>query len=73
MRIEFGERLPDITQPINGVEPWGILLTYRDGTKAAVLRLGYSGTRWHFVSAPSPRAGNSHEDDFNNRNYANFQ
>ena len=24
-------------------------VTYRDGTKGAVLRLGFSGTRWHFA------------------------
>jgi len=28
------KELPDLNRPINGVEPWGILLTYRDGTKA---------------------------------------
>ena len=51
MRVEFGDKLPDLSRPINGVEPWGILLTYRDGTKASVLRLGYySGTRWNFAA-----------------------
>ncbi len=49
MRVEFGERLPDLTQPINGIEPWGILLTYRDGTKGTVLKIGFSGTRWNFA------------------------
>lgn len=52
MRVEYGdEPLPDLTRPINGVEPWSILLTYRDGTKASVLRLGYySGVRWNFAA-----------------------
>ena len=51
MRVEYGDKVPDLTRPINGVEPWGILLTYRDGTKASVLRLGYySGVRWNFAA-----------------------
>jgi hypothetical protein len=52
MRVEYAdEPLPDLTRPINGVEPWGILLTYRDGTRASVLRLGYySGVRWNFAA-----------------------
>jgi len=52
MRVEYGDKeLPDLSRPINNVEPWGILLTYRDGTKASVLRLGYySGTRWNFAA-----------------------
>src|SRR5262249_10061547 len=49
MRVEFGAKLPDITRPINGIEPWGILVTYRDGTKGTVLKLGCSGTRWTFA------------------------
>jgi hypothetical protein len=50
MRVEFGDKVPDITRPIGGVEPWGILVTYRDGTKATVLKLGFSGTRWNFAA-----------------------
>ncbi|MBM3993887.1 MAG: hypothetical protein FJ303_07015 [Planctomycetes bacterium] len=49
MRAEFGDNVPDITRPIGGVEPWGILVTYRDGTKGVVLKLGSSGTRWNFA------------------------
>jgi hypothetical protein len=49
MRAEFGDKVPDITRPINNVEPHGILLTLQDGTKATVLKLGYSGTRWNFA------------------------
>jgi len=41
--------VPDITLPIDKVEPHGILLTLRDGTKATVLKIGYSATRWNFV------------------------
>jgi hypothetical protein len=49
MSAEFGDNVPDITQPIGGHEPWGILVTYRDGTKGTMLKLGYSGTRWNFA------------------------
>ena len=49
MATEFGDKLPDITRPINGVEPWGILVTYRDGTKGVMLKFGFSGTRWNFA------------------------
>jgi hypothetical protein len=30
--LEFGDKLPDITRPINGVQPFGILLTRLAGT-----------------------------------------
>jgi hypothetical protein len=49
MRAELGDKVPDITQPIDDVPSHGILLTLRDGTKAAVLKLGYSSTRWNFA------------------------
>jgi hypothetical protein len=48
LRSEYGDKLPDISRPINRNEPWGILLEYRDGMKATILKVGYSGTRWHF-------------------------
>jgi hypothetical protein len=71
LRLEFGEKYPDITRPINGVEPFGILLTYRDGTKATVLRLGYSSTRWHFAcklsSDPRPRLTSHYVGPWRNR------
>jgi hypothetical protein len=53
------------------VEPWGILLTYRDGTKASVLKFGFSGTRWNFAcklaGERSPRATNHYVGPWNNR------
>ncbi len=73
MRVEYGnEKLPDLSRPINGVEPWGILLTYRDGTKASVLRLGrYSGTRWNFAAKLAgerlPRATSHYVGPWRNR------
>ena len=72
MRIEFGDKLPDITQPINKVEPWGMLLTYRDGTRGTVLRLGATGTtRWHFAcklaGEPTPRVSSHYVGPWGNR------
>src|SRR5205823_534559 len=49
LRAEFGANLPDMRRPLNNVQPYGILLTYCDGTKATVLKIGYSGTRWNFA------------------------
>jgi hypothetical protein len=71
MRVEFGDNLPDLTRPIGGHEPWGILLTYRDGTKAIVLKLGYSGTRWNFAcrlaGKRQPRVTSHYVGPWNNR------
>jgi hypothetical protein len=72
MRVEFGDQMPDITQPINRIEPWGILLTYRDGTKGTVLRLGgSSATRWHFAcklaGERTPRVTSHHVGPWRNR------
>lgn len=71
MRVEFGDKLPDITRPINGVEPWGILVTYRDGTKGTMLKLGYSGTRWNFAcklaGEKTPRVTSHHVGPWRNR------
>jgi hypothetical protein len=71
MRVEFGDKVPDITRPINGVEPWGILVTYRDGTKGVVLKVGVSGTRWNFACKLSgerePRATSHYVGPWRNR------
>ncbi len=72
MRVEFGDKLPDITQPVNKIEPWGILLTYRDGTKGTVLKLGdSSSTRWHFAcklaGEQTPRVTSHHVGPWRNR------
>jgi hypothetical protein len=49
MKAEFGDNVPDITRPIKNTEPHGILMTRQDGTKATMLKLGASGTRWNFA------------------------
>jgi hypothetical protein len=71
MGVEFGDKVSDFRRPINGVEPWGILLTYRDGTKATVLKLGFSGTRWNFAcklaGERQPRATSHYVGPWRNR------
>ena len=49
LRPEFGDKVPDITRPLEDREPHGILVSFRDGPKATVLKIGYSSTRWHFA------------------------
>src|SRR6202023_3171459 len=49
LRAEFGDKVPDITRPLNNIEPYGILMTLGDGMKATMLKLGSSGTRWNFA------------------------
>jgi hypothetical protein len=51
MAAEFGNNTPDLRQPIpreGKAQPHGILLTYRDGFKATVLKVGASN-RWNFA------------------------
>jgi hypothetical protein len=52
MAAEFGNKVPDLRQPIKGekpAQPHAILVTYRDGLKATVLKIGFSATRWNFA------------------------
>lgn len=53
-------------------EPHGILLTYKDGMKATVLKVGHSATRWNFActvkGAPKPLATRFHVGPWDNRN-----
>ncbi|MBM4067841.1 MAG: hypothetical protein FJ271_02685 [Planctomycetes bacterium] len=53
MAAEFGDRkVPDLSRPIPGEKPepaHGLLLTYRDGFKATVLKIGRSAVRWNFA------------------------
>jgi len=51
MRSEFGRRLPSLKE-VRGehkAKTHGILLTYKDGLKATVLRVGQRSTRWNFA------------------------
>jgi hypothetical protein len=52
MAAEFGNKIPDLRQQFKGeksAQAHAILLTYRDGFRATVLKFGYSGTRWNFA------------------------
>lgn len=51
MTAELGKK-PASLQQVEGeskVEPHGILLTYKDGFRATVLKIGGSSTRWNFA------------------------
>jgi hypothetical protein len=52
MATEFGKNPPDLRRPIKGeraVEPHGILVMYRDGLRATVLKIGANSVRWNFA------------------------
>ncbi len=74
MAAEFGKKLPPLKQ-IAGertVEPHGLLLTYKDGLRAAVLKIGQSGIRWNFAcflkGDPKPHATYFYPGPWQNRN-----
>jgi hypothetical protein len=58
MATEFGKNVPDLRRFREGEksEPHGLLLTYRDGFKATVLKLGRSSVRWNFAVKPAGAA-----------------
>lgn len=72
LRLEFGDNIPDLRQPINGQSTHGILISYRDGLKATVLRVGRSSTRWQFAcklaDERQPRATSFYVGPWGNRN-----
>jgi hypothetical protein len=52
MATEFGQNVPDLSQPFRGeaqAQPHGLLIAYRDGFKATMLKLGASSVRWNFA------------------------
>jgi hypothetical protein len=51
MAAEFGKNAPDIRQPIlrERAVPHGLLITYRDGFRATMLKIGASSNRWNFA------------------------
>jgi len=52
MAAELGKNMPDLQKPIAGekpAQPHALLVTYRDGFKATVLKIGFSATRWNFA------------------------
>jgi hypothetical protein len=58
LAAEFGKKVLDMRTLREGkdAEPHGILLTYRDGFKATVLKVGRSSVRWNFAVKPAGAA-----------------
>jgi hypothetical protein len=77
MAAELGPGQPTLrellqTPPFKSGRPHGILVTYRDGLRAVVLKVGNSGTRWNFacrlVGDRDPRATRFYVGPWQNRN-----
>jgi hypothetical protein len=74
MAAELGKPPGDLRQPLKGegkALPHGILLTYRDGFRAMMLKVGASATRWNFAcklaGEQQPRATSFYVGPWNNR------
>jgi hypothetical protein len=74
LAMELGNQ-PTTLQQIARVaqsEPYGILLTYRDGMRGCVLKIGRSATRWNFACTlqgdPQPHATRFYTGPWQNRN-----
>jgi hypothetical protein len=73
MAAELGQT-PRTLKQVEGErgEPHGILLTYKDGLRACVLKVGGSGIRWNFACTlkgdPKPHATRFHVGPWQNRN-----
>jgi len=76
MAAELGEDLPPlerlIAERFPGAKPHAFLLGYRDGTRAAVLKIGHSSIRWNFAcrvaGQSEPVATRFHVGPWHNRN-----
>ena len=74
MAAELGKK-PGTLKKVEGEkedEPHGILLTYKDGLRACVLKIGRSSGRWNFACTlkgdPKPHATRFHVGPWQNRN-----
>lgn len=61
LATELGPGKPTLREllkqpPYNNHEPHGILLTYRDGLRGTVLRVGSDGTHWYFACKAKEKA-----------------
>ncbi len=77
MAAEIGPGKPPLrdlvkTAPFSGQPSHGLLLNYRDGLRAVVLRVGGSGTRWNFAcqveGTLAPLATSFYTGPWDNRN-----
>src|SRR5205814_401357 len=74
LAAELGKNVPDIRRPLpreKDAPPHAILLTYRDGMRATILKLGRSSVRWNFACKVSgeraPRATSFNAGPWGNR------
>jgi hypothetical protein len=71
LAAEFAGDVPDWRRPLDNETPHGILLTYADGLRAAVLKVGRSSIRWNLAcklaGEERPRAFRYHVGPWNNR------
>jgi hypothetical protein len=74
MAAELGKK-PATLKRVEGekdAEPHGILLTYKDGLRACVLKVGRNSSRWNFACTlkgdPKPHATRFHVGPWQNRN-----
>jgi hypothetical protein len=72
LRTGFEGKLPDLRQPLEGEMPHALLVTYRDGWKATVLKVGRNSNRWLFAcklaGEDRPRAASFYNGPWGNRN-----
>lgn len=77
MRAELGPETPTLPElirkePFNKAAPFGILVTYKDGPKAIVLKIGELHSRWGFAcridGKKEPRGTNIYVGPWGNRN-----
>ena len=72
MAAEWGRKPRSLKQLEGEAEPHGILLTYKDGLRACVLKVGRSATRWNFACTlagdPKPLAMRFYVGPWQNRN-----
>lgn len=75
LKIEFGNKVPDLAKPFPTEKPepaHAILVTYKDGFRGTVLKIGSKHTRWQFAckiaGEQQPRATTYYMGVWGNRN-----
>lgn len=72
LAAEYGKNLPNWRRPQGKTGPHALVLTYRDGLRATVLKVGSSSVRWNFAcrlaGEREPRACRWYVGPWGNRN-----
>lgn len=73
MANEFGQTRPLFDQvPGEPAQPHAVLLRYKDGLRATILKIGANSTRWNFACKlkgdPQPQVTRFYVGPWNNRN-----